>query len=404
MPFASDNILSVPGVEAGTARSQIKDVDQEDLLVVALEKGTKVVGVFTQNHFRAAPVEIAERHLHLDKGIRALIINSGNANAATGEDGELDALKLCNSLSEQLEIELGQVLPFSTGVIGERLPVDKMLLGIEEAVLNIRPENWEAAASAILTTDTVPKICSQIAKVDDTEIHITGIAKGSGMIKPNMATMLAFIFCDVKIDSQLLKGLIKDVVEESFNRITVDGDTSTNDAFLICATGAANNKIIADVESGNYLELREGISNVAQELSKMIVKDGEGASRFVKISVHGGLSSSECLSVAYSVAESPLVKTAMFAGDPNWGRFCMAIGNANVPELDTNKISLYLDEVCVARKGQKLDSYKETEGSKIMRKKEYEILIELGRGRFQESVYSTDLSHGYITINSEYRS
>ena len=271
--------------------------------------------------------------MHLDKGIRALIINSGNANAATGEDGELDALKLCNSLSEQLEIELGQVLPFSTGVIGERLPVDKMLLGIEEAVLNIRPENWEAAASAILTTDTVPKICSQIAKVDDTEIHITGIAKGSGMIKPNMATMLAFIFCDVKIDSQLLKGLIKDVVEESFNRITVDGDTSTNDAFLICATGAANNKIIADVESGNYLELREGISNVAQELSKMIVKDGEGASRFVKISVHGGLSSSECLSVAYSVAESPLVKTAMFAGDPNWGRFCMAIGNANVPEL-----------------------------------------------------------------------
>ena len=404
MPYVPDNILSIPGVKAGTARSQIKDIDRKDLLVVSLKKGTKVAGVFTQNHFRAAPVEIAEQHLHSDKGIRALIVNSGNANAATGEDGELDALELCSSLSEQLNIELGQVLPFSTGVIGERLPVDKMLRGIEEAVLDIRPDNWEAAASAILTTDTVPKICSHITKVDDAEIHITGIAKGSGMIKPNMATMLAFIFCDAKINSQSLKGLIKDVVEESFNRITVDGDTSTNDAFLICATGVADNKIISEIGSSNYLQLREGITNVAQELSKMIVRDGEGATRFVKISVQGGLSSSECLSVAYSVAESPLVKTAMFAADPNWGRFCMAIGNANVPELDTNKISLYLDEVCVAREGQKLNSYKEADGSNIMQKKEYEVRIELGRGDFQESIYSTDLSHGYITINSEYRS
>jgi len=396
--------LFVAGVKLGTANTRILETEQEDLVVVTLDAGSQVAGLFTQNSFRAPPVQIAERHLQEDSGIRALLINSGNANAATGEDGQEDVEKLCMSLAVQLGLEKSQVLPFSTGVIGERLPIQKMLDGMPQAIKALHVGNWREASYAILTTDTVPKICSRTVKVGGEEVRITGFAKGSGMIKPNMATMLAFIFCDAHIDRNVLQNLIIEVAERSFNRISVDGDTSTNDSFILCATGQARNQPVTDIQANGYSQLRNGIEDVAQELARSIVRDGEGATRFVEITVEGGRNTRECLSVSYSIANSPLVKTALFAGDPNWGRFCMAIGNAGVVDLDTSKVSLFLDEICVAQKGQKMSDYKEQDGARILSKNEYQIRIDLGRGNAVETIYSTDLSHEYIKINSEYRS
>jgi glutamate N-acetyltransferase/amino-acid N-acetyltransferase len=395
-------LLEIPGITIGTAIAGIKQSERDDLVVLVLAPGTQAAGVFTQNAFRAAPVEIAVDHL-VARAPRALVINSGNANAATGGPGYQDALDVCAGVAQVLDIEPTQVLPFSTGVIGERLPVAAMLGAVARAGAATDASHWEAAANAILTTDTRAKALSRRLEVQDVEVKVTGIAKGAGMIRPDMATMLAFVGCDANIDAHCLQAMARRVAERSFNRITVDGDTSTNDAFVIIATGAAGNPPISGPRDAGYEEVLGVLTEVAAELAQRIVRDGEGASRFVSIRVAGGASADECLAVAYTVAESPLVKTAMFAGDPNWGRFCMAIGRAGIPGLDPARVNLFLDDVCVARAGLMDEAYREAAGSAVMAREEYEILIELGRGDAEEVVWTTDLSYEYVRINAEYR-
>ena len=397
-----DKLLAVPGITIGTATAGIKQRERDDLVLFSLAPGTSAAGVFTQNAFRAAPVAIATDHLR-QGAPRALVINSGNANAATGEPGHQDALEVCQGVADALQIGRHQVLPFSTGVIGERLPVPAMLDGVAQAAQNLAGNNWGAAATAILTTDTGAKALSRHADVSETRVTVTGIAKGAGMIKPDMATMLAFIGCDAAIAAPCLQAMTREVADASFNRITVDGDTSTNDAFVIFATGAAGNRPITGPGDPGYGEVLTTLKLVARELAQRIVRDGEGATRFVTIRVAGGAQPAECLAVAYTVAESPLVKTALFAGDANWGRFCMAIGRAGIPELDPGRVNLFLNDVCVARGGLMDADYEEAAASAVMAQDEYEILIELGRGQTEEVVWTTDLSYEYVRINAEYR-
>ncbi len=395
-------LLAVPGVSLGTAAAAIKSPDRDDVAVVLLGPDTSAAGVFTRSSFRAAPVTIADRRLS-DGHARALVINSGNANAATGDPGMVDALAVCDAVAAALDVPGDAVLPFSTGVIGERLPVAKMLPAVEAACARLSPEGWDAAARAIMTTDTAPKAVSRRVSIAGEQVTITGIAKGAGMIKPDMATMLGFVCCDAAVAPGCLFGLVREVAERSFNRITVDGDTSTNDAFILCATGCADHALITHDGCEGYAELRGGLAEVATELAQSIVRDGEGATRFVTVRVSGGEDAAECLQVAYTVAESPLVKTAIFAGDPNWGRFCMAIGRAGIADLDTQRVSLDLDDVPIALGGLVAPNYDEAAAAEVMARAEFEVHVDLGRGNAEETVWTTDLSYEYVRINAEYR-
>jgi len=397
-------LLAVPGVLLGVADAGIKarNTRRDDMVVIALPAGVSVGGVFTRNAFRAAPVEIAAARVAAG-GVRALVINSGNANAATGEPGRGDALAVCDAVASALGIPADAVAPFSTGVIGQRLPVDAMLAGAAAACGRLVADGWEAAARAIMTTDTQPKVVSHQIQIDGKPVTLTGMTKGAGMIKPDMATMLAFVCCDAVISADCLTLLTREVADRSFNRITVDGDTSTNDSFVVCATGLAGHAAITSPDDAAYAALREGLAVLAADLAQRIIRDGEGATKFVTVRVCGGASSAECLAVAYTVAESPLIKTAIFAGDPNWGRFCMAIGRAGIEQLDTTRVNLYLNDVQVAAGGLVADGYQEADAAAVMAQAEFEVRIELGRGECEEVIWTTDLSYEYVRINAEYR-
>ena len=396
-------LAPVPGVWLGTACAGIKQRRRDDLALLALVPGSSVAGVFTRNAFRAPPVVLAEERIGAGNP-QALLINSGNANAATGEAGFADARALCAHAAHCLQgdFDAASVLPFSTGVIGERLPVEAMRAGIERAVAALCETAWASAAHAIMTTDTGPKGESTRCVVDGKTVTITGIAKGSGMIKPNMATLLAFVCCDARIAQPALRRMLGEIAEQSFNRVTVDGDTSTNDAFVVCATGLAGNGEITSAGEA-YDALKLGLLGIATALAERIARDGEGATKFVTVRVRGGATAAECLKVAYTVAESSLIKTALFAGDPNWGRFCMAIGRAGVVDLRPERVSLALDDVVVARGGLVAPDYRESAAAAVLARDEFRVDIDLGRGTCTETVWTTDLSYEYVRINAEYR-
>ena len=402
-PLLPEQLLPVDGIKLGIAKAGIKKPNRKDLLVIALDAGTKVAGVFTQNRFCAAPVTVAKEHL-AQQSIRALIVNTGNANAGTGEAGLQHTRTTCAALAELLGCEAQQVLPFSTGVILEPLPIDAIIKGLPAAVDHLKADNWFDAAHAILTTDIVPKAVSKQIQLDGQTITITGIAKGSGMIRPNMATMLGYMATDAAISQSLLQEMARYAADHSFNRITVDGDTSTNDAFMLMATGRAGNTEIANKESAVFIQLQEAVTTVATELAKMIVRDGEGATKFITVQVDGGKNLDECTKVAYAIAHSPLVKTAFFASDPNLGRILAAIGYAGINDLDVSNIQLYLDEVLVAENGGRATDYQEEDGQRVMNQPEITVRVKLNRGAETTTVWTCDFSYDYVKINSDYRS
>lgn len=409
-------VLPVPGVSLASAAAAIKSPDRDDIVLLLFEEATRVAAVFTQSSFRAAPVTIAENRLNA--GARALLINSGNANAATGDAGERDALELCATAARTLGLAESAVAPFSTGVIGERLPVERMNETIGLMGESLRADGWVAAATAIMTTDTAPKLLSKRISLAQSTVTISGMAKGAGMIKPDMATLLAFICCDAVISRECLALMVREVADVSFNRITIDGDTSTNDSFVVAATGKADNAGITDSGSADYAALKAGLCDVAQHLAQCVVRDGEGATKFVTVNVSGARDDDEALNVAYTVAESPLVKTALFAGDPNWGRLCMAIGRAGIEDLDTSQVAVRLADVWVVRGGVQAAEYDEATAAAVMARDEFEIHIELScsdlsrsdlsrsnlsRGAGQAVIWTSDLSYEYVRINAEYR-
>jgi len=402
-PLLPEQLLPVDGITLGIAEAGIKKSNHKDLLVIALDAGTKVAGVFTQNRFCAAPVIVAKEHLAISS-IRALVVNTGNANAGTGEAGMTHARTTCNTLAQLLGCDAQQVLPFSTGVIMQPLPIDAIVKGLPAAVDNLKADSWHDAAHAILTTDIVPKATSKQIQLGGQTISITGIAKGSGMIHPNMATMLGFIATDAAISQSLLQEMVRYSAKHSFNRITVDGDTSTNDAFMLLATGHAGHTEITLKESAEFVQLQEAITAVAAELAQMIVRDGEGATKFISIQVDAGKNSEECAKVAYAIAHSPLVKTAFFASDPNLGRILAAIGYAGIDDLDVNGIQLYLDDVLVAENGGAALSYQEEDGQRVMSQSEIIVRVVLNRGDATTTVWTCDFSYDYVRINSDYRS
>jgi glutamate N-acetyltransferase/amino-acid N-acetyltransferase len=389
---------AVVGVELGVARAGIRKPDRKDLLLVRLAAGTTVAGVFTRNRFCAAPVVLAKAHLR--HPVRALVVNTGNANAGTGRDGLARALAVCRAAAAELGCRAQQVLPFSTGVIMEPLPADRIADGLPAATRDLRVDNWLSGAEAIMTTDTVPKAFSRRVRLAGGEATVTGIAKGSGMIRPNMATMLGFVATDALVSKAVLQRIAKAAADQSFNAITVDGDTSTNDAFICLATG----KGPVARSRKDVLALAEAITEIAQTLAQAIVRDGEGATKFVTVRVEGGRSTVECRKVAYAIAHSPLVKTAFFAGDPNLGRILAAIGNSGVAGLDTSKVDLYIDTVRVARAGGRDPAYREAQGAAAMKKAEFLVRTVLRRGRAASTVWTCDFSYDYVKINAEYRS
>ena len=393
-------VLAVPGIEIGTGATGLKDRD--DVVVAVMDPQTRVAGVYTQSAFAAPPVELAKTR---EAKSRVWVINSGNANAATGEPGRHDAEQICACVADQLAgVDATQVQPFSTGVIGERLNVPLLQQAAQKSTVELKPDGWLAAAKAIMTTDTVAKLVSRRVTLSTGDVVVTGMAKGSGMIKPDMATMLAFVACNAKVAPHLMPVLTKELADQSFNRISVDGDTSTNDCFMLAATGVSDTAEIDSLDHKDFPTLLAGLSEVVQHLAQAIVRDGEGATRFVTVLVTGGVNAQECLEVAYTVAESPLVKTALFAGDANWGRFCMAIGRAQVADLDASKVALWLDDVQVAEGGLMSSSYTEAAGSAVLAQDEFKVTIDLGRGNAEETIWTTDLSYEYVRINAEYRS
>jgi glutamate N-acetyltransferase/amino-acid N-acetyltransferase len=409
MPVLLDNpdpagLLPVKGVALGFAQAHIRKPDRKDLLVMRLDQGSRVAGVFTQNRFCAAPVVLCREHLQSGEGIRALLVNTGNANAGTGEEGLSNARRSCEALAELLNITGKQVLPFSTGVIMEPLPIERVVAGLQTCIDNLAEDNWAAAAEAIMTTDIVAKGVSKQVTISGKTVTVTGIAKGSGMIHPNMATMLGYIATDAAIAQDALEHLIKHAVNRSFNCITVDGDTSTNDSLILMATGKAGNAEIADTQSAEYLALREAVTGVAATLAQAIVRDGEGATKFITIKVEGGGNETECRKVAYAIAHSPLVKTAFFASDPNLGRILAAIGYAGIEDLDVDLIKLYLDDVLVAENGGRAHSYQESDGQRVMKQAEILVHVVLGRGTSAATVWTCDFSYDYVKINADYRS
>lgn len=397
------SLLPIPGVALGVAQAGIKHAERDDVLVVKLDADCELAAVFTTNSFCAAPVTVAKAHLN-EQSPRYLLVNTGNANAGTGEQGWADAKQCCEVLAEAAAVKCEAVLPFSTGVIGEHLPMDKLLPAIPSALANCQVDNWRRAASAILTTDTRPKGCSREVVIDEKTITVTGIAKGSGMIRPDMATMLAYVATDAKVSREVLEALWRSAVNASFNRITVDGDTSTNDAAVLISTGKAQNTDIDCVESESARLLAAAVTDIAIDLAQQIVRDGEGATKFVTVRVEQGASEAECEQVAFTVAHSPLVKTALFASDANWGRVLAAVGRAGIIDLDVDAVSLLINEVVIAERGARASTYSEEQGAAAMAKEDIELCIRLGRGQASAAVWTSDLSHEYVSINADYRS
>ena len=405
-PVASE-LKPVAGLELGYAMAAIKKENRKDLLVVRLSEGATVAGVFTKNRFCAAPVQICRDNLAKVKAsgktIRALMVNTGNANAGTGESGYRDAINTSAALADLLGIAPEQVLPFSTGVILEPLPADRLIAGLPAAVADLKADNWLNAAEAIMTTDTTPKATSRTVQLDGKTVTVTGMCKGAGMIHPNMATMLGFMATDAAIPQDVLEGMLEYAVNKSFNCITVDGDTSTNDSLILMATGKVDVGITGTA-SANYQALLDVVTDLAQELSQKIIRDGEGASKFITITVEQGGSEEECRKIAYAIAHSPLVKTAFFASDPNLGRILAAIGYAGVEDLDVAKLELYLDDVLVAKDGGRNPAYREEDGQRVMNKPEILVRVVLARGDATATVWTCDLTHDYVSINADYRS
>ncbi len=399
----SEHLLPVPGIRLGVAEAGIKKRHRKDLLVIALDEGAHVTGVFTQNRFCAAPVTVSKENL-ANPSIRGLVVNTGNANAGTGDAGVQHARETCTALAELLDCKPQQILPFSTGVIMEPLPVDTVINGLPVAVADLNENNWYKAAQTIMTTDIVPKGVSRQIALQGTTVTITGIAKGSGMIRPNMATMLGFISTDASITYALLHRMIRHAVDHSFNRISVDGDTSTNDAFILIATGQAGHSEIRASESPEFVQLQAAVTEVAVELAQMIVRDGEGATKFITVQVEAGKNTNECKQVAYAIAHSPLIKTAFFASDPNLGRILAAIGYAGLDDLDVNQIQLYLGHILVAENGGRAPGYREEQGQQIMSEAEITVRVVLNRGTASTCVWTCDFSYDYVRINADYRS
>jgi glutamate N-acetyltransferase/amino-acid N-acetyltransferase len=405
-PIAA-NLNPVPGIELGVAEAGIRKANRKDLLVMKLAPTATVSGVFTTNRFCAAPVQVCKAHLEglriSGSPIRALVINTGNANAGTGEAGLAAANATCAALAELLNCEPSQILPFSTGVILEPLPVDRIKAGLPQAIAGLKADNWYQAAESIMTTDTQPKAASRKITINGKTVTLTGISKGAGMIKPNMATMLGFLATDAKVAQPVLDSLVKIAADKSFNCITIDGDTSTNDAFILMATGTSEVEISA-IDSPEYALLSEAVIGLSQELAQMIVRDGEGATKFITVTVEDGATVEECRKIAYSIGHSPLVKTAFYASDPNLGRILAAIGYAGVDDLDVTKLNLYLDDVWVAKNGGRHPDYKEQDGQRVMKQSEITIRVKLARGSEAATIWTCDLSHEYVTINADYRS
>lgn len=391
----------VPGFELGIASAGIKRPGRKDVVVMRCAEGATVAGVFTLNAFCAAPVILARQRV--GGPVRYLLTNTGNANAGTGQPGLEAAARTCETLARLAGVEPVAVLPFSTGVIGEPLPVEKIEGALQAALDDLSENNWAEAATGIMTTDTLPKGASRQFTHDGVTVTVTGISKGAGMIRPNMATMLGYIATDAKVSQAVLQDLIRDAANKSFNRITIDGDTSTNDCCMLIATGKAALAEITEASGPLFAALKAAVFDVCMEVAQAIVRDGEGATKFVTVQVNGGGNHQECLDVGYAVAHSPLIKTALFASDPNWGRILAAVGRAGVPELDVSRIDVYLGDVCIASQGGRAASYTEEQGAAVMAQAEIGIRIELGRGDCSETIWTTDLSHEYVKINAEYR-
>jgi len=406
LPIAA-NLHPVAGIELGYAEAGIRKPNRKDVLVMKLAPTATVAGVFTTNRFCAAPVQVCKAHLEgfriSGSSIRALLVNTGNANAGTGEAGLGHANATCVGLADLLGCEPSQILPFSTGVILEPLPVDRIVAGLPQAITNLKDDNWYCAAEAIMTTDTLPKAASRKVAINGESITLTGISKGAGMIKPNMATMLGFMATDAKVSQSVLDHLVKEAADKSFNCITIDGDTSTNDSFMLIATGTAQLEV-TEIDSPEYAALSAAVIGLSQDLAQMIVRDGEGATKFITITVEQGTSVEECRKIAYSIGHSPLVKTAFFASDPNLGRILAAIGYADVADLDVTKLNLYLDDVWVARNGGRNPDYQEADGQRVMKQSEITVRVKLDRGDAAATIWTCDLSHEYVTINADYRS
>lgn len=404
---AASELKPVPGVQLGVAEAGIRKVNRRDLTLIELDEGSRVAGVFTRNRFCAAPVHVCRDHLK-DQHVRALVINTGVANAGTGEQGMADAQATCGAVARLLEIAPRQVLPFSTGVILEPLPVDRLVAGLPAARKAMRADGWFDAAHAIMTTDTIAKAASRTVELGGVTVTLTGMSKGAGMIRPNMATMLGFVATDANIAQNLLDRLVAEAADLSFNSITVDGDTSTNDSYVLIATCQANHPEITDAASENYRKLRDAVVGLSIELAQAIVRDGEGATKFMTITVEGGGSREECRKVAYAIGHSPLVKTAFFASDPNLGRILAAIGYAGIEDLDTSKLSVWLENtdesVLVAENGGRASSYREEAGARVMAGAEITIRVNLSRGEVAATVWTCDFSYEYVKINADYRS
>lgn len=391
----------VPGFELGIASAGIKRPGRKDVVVMRCAEGSSVAGVFTLNAFCAAPVILAKKRVQ--GAVRYLLTNTGNANAGTGEPGLQNAQRTCAALAQLTGVDDSAVLPFSTGVIGEPLPVEKIEGALQAALDDLAEDHWAEAATGIMTTDTLPKGASRQFQHDGVTVTVTGISKGAGMIRPNMATMLGYIATDAKVARSVLQDLVRDAANKSFNRITIDGDTSTNDCCMLIATGQAALPEITEASGELFAKLKQAVFEVFMQVAQAIVRDGEGATKFVTVQVNGGGTHQECLDVAYAVAHSPLIKTALFASDPNWGRILAAVGYAGVAQLDVSKIDVFLGEVCIASRGCRAASYTEEQGAAVMAKEEITIRIELGRGACSETIWTTDLSHEYVKINAEYR-
>jgi len=401
------DLAPVAGVTLGIAEAGVRKANRKDLVVVRLEEGAAVAGVFTQNRFCAAPVQVCREHLaHLAEGsaIRAIVVNTGNANAGTGADGLARARRTCASLATLMGVAPEQVLPFSTGVIMETLPVERIEAGLPAALADLQPSHWGRAAEGIMTTDTLPKAASRQLTIGGKTVNVTGISKGAGMIRPNMATMLGFVATDAVIAPELLQPLVKAAADQSFNRVTIDGDTSTNDSFLLIATQRAGHAAITSLSSEEGQALQAAVFEVSRLLAQAIVRDGEGATKFIAVQVDGGRDEAECKLAAYAIAHSPLVKTAFFASDPNLGRILAAVGYAGIADLDQSLIEMFLDDVHVVTQGGRHTAYREEDGQRVMKQSEITVRVDLKRGAATTTVWTCDLSHDYVSINADYRS
>lgn len=397
----------VKGVKIGSTQAYVRYPNRRDLVIFEFAEGSQVAGVFTQSAFAAAPVLLSKKHLNESSSAqqpRYLIINTGNANAATGKLGLENATKTCAKLAELAHVESQQVLPFSTGVIGEQLPIERLLNGIQPALGTLDEASWTDAAFGIMTTDTVPKGASEQFELDGVTYTMTGISKGAGMIRPNMATMLSFVATDAPISQAMVQQLLQTTVEHSFNRITIDGDTSTNDSCIFVATAQAGGNVIESSDDARYISVLEVLTRIMNRLAQLIVRDGEGATKFITVTVEGGANTQECCDVAYSISDSPLIKTALFASDPNWGRIVMAIGKAGIQNLDSSKVQVWLGDVQICLDGGANPDYTEEMGATVMADKEITIRVDLGRGQAKDTVYTCDLSYDYVKINADYRS